>query len=104
VQYSVLDVALLSATSTTSPPPVSSAERLQQMIREEEPIKETDVHPLDKMINGHLILLQLVPVQPCWRSFGSAAGLDEETLDNINAQLSDDREKLAEVIFCWLEQ
>ena len=47
VQYSKkLDVALLSATSTTSPPPVSSAERSQQMIGEEEPIKETDVHPL----------------------------------------------------------
>ena len=39
---------------------------------------------VDKMINGHLILLQLVIVQPCWRSFGSAAGLDEETLDNVS--------------------
>ena len=46
VQYSKLDVALLSAASTISPPPASSAERLQQMIGEEEPIKETDVHPL----------------------------------------------------------
>ena len=36
------------------------------------------------MINGHLILLQLVPVQPCWRSFGSASGLDEEILDNVS--------------------
>ena len=121
VQYSVLDVALLSATSTTSPPPVSSGERSQQSFEEEEPINETNVHPLgklysvfshtkhsfkhscistllpyihnadfdylciiDKMINGYLILLQLVPVQPCWRSFGSAAGLDEETLDNVS--------------------
>ena len=38
---------------------------------------------VDKMINGHLILLQLVPVQPCWRRFGSAAGLDEEILDMV---------------------
>ena len=35
------------------------------------------------MINGHLILLQLVPVQPYWRRFGSAAGLDEEILDMV---------------------
>ena len=41
---------------------------------------------VDKMINGHLILLQLVPVQLCWRSFGSAAGLDEEILDNVSKQ------------------
>ena len=48
VQYSILDVALLSAASTTSPPPAAAsfAERSQQMIGEEEPIKETDVHPL----------------------------------------------------------
>ena len=40
---------------------------------------------VDKMINGHLILLQLmlVPVQPYWRRFGSAAGLDEEILDMV---------------------
>ena len=43
VQYSVLDVALLSAAS---PPPVASAERSQLMIEEEDPIKETDIHPL----------------------------------------------------------
>ena len=43
MQYSKLDVALLSATSTTLP---SSAKRSQQMIGEEEPIKETYVHPL----------------------------------------------------------
>lgn len=37
----------------------------------------------DEMIDGHLILLQLVPIQPCWRSFGSAAGLGEEILDMV---------------------
>ena len=43
---------------------------------------------VDTMINGHLILLQLVPVQPCWRSFGSAAGLDEEILDSVSINLT----------------
>ena len=46
---------------------------------------------VDKMINGHLILLQLVPVQPCWRSFGSAAGLDEEILDNVSIKYTHNR-------------
>ena len=49
VQNSVLDVALLSATSTTSPPPVSFGERSQQTFEKEEPINETDVHPLGKL-------------------------------------------------------
>ena len=50
VQYSVLDVALLSAASTTTPvPPVSYGERSQLMIEEEEPIQETDIHPLGKL-------------------------------------------------------
>ena len=53
VQYSKLDVALLSATSTTSPPPVFSAERSQQMIGEEEPIKKTDVHPPRLAVSSH---------------------------------------------------
>ena len=48
VQYSVRDVALLSAASITTPPPVSSGERSQLMI-EEEAIKETDIHPLGKL-------------------------------------------------------
>ena len=39
------------------------------------------------MINGHLILLQLVPLQPYWRAFGSAAGLDEEILDMVSNNL-----------------
>ena len=37
----------------------------------------------DKTINGHMILLQLGSVRPHWRSFGSAAGVDEETLDMV---------------------
>ena len=49
MQYSALDVALLSAASMTSPPPISSAERSQLMIEEEEPIQETDIHPLGKL-------------------------------------------------------
>ena len=42
---------------------------------------------IDKRINGHLILLQLVQVQPFWRSFGSAAGVGEETLDLVSETL-----------------
>ena len=38
----------------------------------------------DKKINGHLILLQMVPVQPYWRSLGSAAHLGAETLDKVS--------------------
>ena len=48
VQYSILDMTLLSATSTTSPP-VSSGERSQQTFEKEEPINETNVHPLGKL-------------------------------------------------------
>ena len=43
VQYSKLDVALLSATS---PPPAFFAERSQQISGGVEPFQETDVHPL----------------------------------------------------------
>ena len=46
VQYSKLDVTLLSATSTTSPPPASFAVRSQQMRGGVEPFQGTDVHPL----------------------------------------------------------
>ena len=41
------------------------------------------IHATDKTINGHMILLQLVSVRPHWRTFGSAAGVDEETLDMV---------------------
>ena len=60
VQYSVLDVALLSAASITLPPPVSSAERSQLMIEEEETIKETDINPLGKLycVFSHRALFQ----------------------------------------------
>ena len=66
-----------------------------------------------------------MPVQAYWHSFGSAAGLEEEILDmvsstcmlvactlharnpptltQINADLSDDSERLTEVVFRWLE-
>lgn len=37
----------------------------------------------DKTINGHMILLQLGSVRPHWRTFGGAAGVDEETLDMV---------------------
>ena len=49
VQYSVLDMALLSATSTTSPPPVFTGERSQQTLEKEELINKADVHPLGKL-------------------------------------------------------
>ena len=44
----ILDVALLSATSTSpcAPPSASSVEKAQQMNKREEPINETDVHSL----------------------------------------------------------
>ena len=49
VQYSVHNMALFSATSTTSPPPVSYGERSPQSFEKEEPINETNVHPLGKL-------------------------------------------------------
>ncbi|CAI8055148.1 hypothetical protein GBAR_LOCUS30108 [Geodia barretti] len=36
----------------------------------------THLHPLDKGISVHLILLQLRTVQSCWRALGEAAGLE----------------------------
>ncbi|CAI8053251.1 hypothetical protein GBAR_LOCUS29124, partial [Geodia barretti] len=44
----------------------------------------TDLHPLDKDISVHLILLQLRTVQSCWRALGEAAGLERETMDMID--------------------
>ena len=52
LQYSALDVALLSAISTTSPPPVSSGERSQQTFEKEELINKADVHPLGKLYSA----------------------------------------------------
>ena len=39
---------------------------------------------VDKIINGHNILLQLGLVKPYWRTFGSAAGLGEGLLDMVH--------------------
>ena len=42
------------------------------------------VFSADKTINGHLILLQLKPVQPSWHALGMAAGLDNEILEMVS--------------------
>jgi hypothetical protein len=72
--------------------------------QEQNNAEPTDLHPLDKDISVHLILLQLRTVQSCWLALGEAAGLERETMDMIDVELGDDSAKLAEVVFRWYER
>jgi hypothetical protein len=84
---------------------VSNDERSHgQEDQEQNNAEPTDLHPLDKDISVHLILLQLRTVQSCWRALGEAAGLERETMDMIDVELGDDSAKLAEVVFQWYER
>ncbi|CAI8007962.1 hypothetical protein GBAR_LOCUS5505 [Geodia barretti] len=51
--------------------------------QEQNNAKPTDLHPLDKDISVHLILLQLRTVQSCWCALGEAAGLERETRNGL---------------------